>query len=382
MDLPVYELTLAEIEQGIDATALVENPAIQRNWMAFNEVKQFKFETHDQEKQILAGALIVADFPMYRNVKGKEFYVKFTGNTIEQLADRMVLNDKLRSFNIEHDANKSVPDLHIQQMFIIDSKKGINTPLGMETLPDGSLFAFVKVNNKQIWDDYVKTGIVKGFSIEGNFDIDLTLKHQENEENNKKTSIKMNIQKLKEDFNNLLTKFGGDEKEYYDPKQYSEATTELKSATLTDGTIIKYEGELAEGVIVTLEDGTPAPDGEHTTSEGIVISVLDGKVIAVAQPMTEQEMKVKELEETKTKLESEIESLKSQFANQKTEIETKFSAEILKLKDANKELVELTKEFIANESKHEFKEQEAKPKTHVDGLAKVFEYNRKQNNKK
>ena len=375
MDLPVYELTLAEIEQGVDATALVENPAIQRNWMAFNEAKQFKFETHDTEKQILAGALIVADFPMYRNVKGKEFYVKFSGNTIEQLADRMVLNDKLRSFNIEHDANKSVPDLHIQQMFIIDSKKGINTPLGMETLPDGSLFAFVKVNNKQIWDDYVKTGIVKGFSIEGNFDIDLALKHQETDELTKLINENMN---LKERFEALLAKF-----EAEPAPQPKPIETELKSATLTDGTIIKYEGELAEGVIVTLEDGTPAPDGEHTTQEGVVISVLDGKVIAVAQPMLEQEMKVKELEETKTKLESEIASLKSQFATQKTEIETKFSSEISKLKEANKELVELTKEFIANESKHEFKKQEeAKPKTHVEGLSKIFDFNRKQNNKK
>jgi uncharacterized membrane-anchored protein YhcB (DUF1043 family) len=373
MDLPVYELTLAELEQGIDATALVENPAIQRNWMAFNEVKQFKFETHDTEKQILAGALIVADFPMYRNVKGKEFYVKFSGSTIEQLADRMVLNDKLRSFNIEHDSNKSVPDLHIQQMFIIDSKRGINTPLGMETLPDGSLFAFVKVNNKQIWDEYVKTGIVKGFSIEGNFDIDLALKHQETDELTKLINENMN---LKEKLEAFLAKFEGEQ------APETPQTTELTSATLTDGTIIMYEGELAEGTIVTLEDGTPAPDGEHTTAEGIVISVLDGTVIAVAQPMTEQEMKVKELEETKTKLESEIESLKSQFANQKTEIETKFSAEISKLKDANKELVELTKEFIANESKHEFKQQEAKPKTHVDGLAKIFDFNRKQNNKK
>jgi hypothetical protein len=373
MDLPVYELTLAEIEQGIDAIALVENPAIQRNWMAFNGDKQYKFATHDQEKQILAGALFVPDFAMYRNYKGKEFFVKASSETIELMLDRMVLNDKLKSFNIEHDSNNNTPYLHIQQMFIIDSKRGINTPLGMETLPDGSLFAFVKVNNKQIWDEYVKTGIVKGFSIEGNFEIDLALKHQETDELTKLINENMN---LKEKLEAFLAKFEGEQ------APETPQTTELKSATLTDGTVISYEGELAEGTIVTLEDGTPAPDGEHTTAEGIVISVLDGKVIAVAQPMTEQEMKVKELEETKTKLESEIESLKSQFATEKTAIETKFSAEISKLKEANTELINLTKNYIAEETKHEFTQQEAKPKTHVDGLAKVFEYNRKQNNKK
>ena len=54
MDLPIIELTLEELEQGIDATALVENPAIQRNWMAFKEHKDFKFKTHNEDKRILA----------------------------------------------------------------------------------------------------------------------------------------------------------------------------------------------------------------------------------------------------------------------------------------------------------------------------------------
>ena len=36
-------------------------------------------------------------------------------------------------------------------------------------LPIGTWMVSMKVNNDEIWNDYVKTGLVKGFSIEGFF---------------------------------------------------------------------------------------------------------------------------------------------------------------------------------------------------------------------
>ena len=36
-------------------------------------------------------------------------------------------------------------------------------------VPVGTWMGTVKVNNEDVWNDYVKTGKVKGFSIEGYF---------------------------------------------------------------------------------------------------------------------------------------------------------------------------------------------------------------------
>ena len=36
-------------------------------------------------------------------------------------------------------------------------------------VPVGTWMGAVKVNNDEVWNDYVKTGKVKGFSIEGYF---------------------------------------------------------------------------------------------------------------------------------------------------------------------------------------------------------------------
>jgi hypothetical protein len=386
MDLPIIELTLEDLEQGVDATALVENPAIQRNWMAFKEHKSYEFKTHNEDKRILAGALMVADFPMYRNMNGKEFFVKFSSETIEQLADRMVLNNKLTAFNFEHDAKKELADMHIQQFFIINTELGVNTPIGFEELPNGSLFAFVKVNNEQVWNDYVKTGIVKGFSIEGNFATKEEFSEQqiinELEQINKINNMSDALKKLNELTDKLKAKFSSEPEPTKDP--IKDEPVKMAEAMLTDGTKVMYEGELAEGTIVLLEDGSAAPDGEHTFEDGTVISIEGGQVVAVAKPMTEQEMAIQKLTEMVTKLETENAELKSNFEKSITEsvakVEEKFSAQIKESNKLTEDVLELVKTLVADEtdSKQKFNTQ-SKPKSYIDGLANQFKYEQTKN---
>ena len=378
MELPIIELTLEELEQGIDATALVENPAIQRNWMAFKEHKDFKFKTHNEEKRILAGALMVADFPMYRNMNGKEFFVKFSSETIEQLADRMVLNNKLTAFNFEHDSKKELADMHIQQFFIINTELGMDTPKGFDELPNGSLFAFVKVNNEKVWNDYVKTGIVKGFSIEGNFATKEEFSEQKfiNEFNQilNMTDKKIATSKLDELVAKAKALFS-EEVKVEEVKKEEEV--KMGGASLTDGTKVMWEGELSEGTIVLLEDGTAAPDGEHTFEDGTVISIEGGQVVAVAKPMTEQEMAIQKLTEMVTKLETENAELKSNFEKQisesVTKVEEKFSAQIKESNKLTEDVLELVKTLVAEPTEHKFNTQ-SKPKSYIDSLANQFKY--------
>jgi hypothetical protein len=378
MELPIIELTLEDITQGIDATALVENPAIQRNWMTFKEHKSYEFKTHNEDKRILAGALMVADFPMYRNMNGKEFFVKFSSETIEQLADRMVLNNKLTAFNFEHDSKKELADMHIQQFFIINTELGMDTPKGFDTLPNGSLFAFVKVNNEQVWNDYIKTGIVKGFSIEGNF----ATKEEFSEQtflNEFQTIINMTDKKIATSkLDELVAKakslFSEEVKEEIVKK---EEEVKMGEAKLTDGTLVMWEGELSEGTIVLLEDGTAAPDGEHTFEDGVVISIEGGQVVAIATPITEQEMAIQKLTEMVTKLETENAELKSSFEKSISEsvskVEEKFSAQIKESNKLTEDVLELVKTLVAEPTQHSFNTQ-SKPKSYIDSLANQFKY--------
>lgn len=172
MDLPLYILDIdesAEDETSVFAVGLVEHPAIERNWMAFAAVKE-QFAVVDSEKRIVAGPLMVADQPIYRKDKaGREFYVSFPSKSIEKIVTKYARAKQALSFNINHNDDAKVSGAFLMQHFIIDSSKGINTPEGFEKLPDGSWFGFVKVDDEEVWNNEIKSGNLKGFSVEGYF---------------------------------------------------------------------------------------------------------------------------------------------------------------------------------------------------------------------
>jgi hypothetical protein len=67
---------------------------------------------------------------------------------------------------------------------------------------------------------------------------------------------------------------------------------EFKEAKLADGvTIVTWEGELegAELMIISEEGKIPAPDGDHTLESGEIVTVADGKVIAITPKKEEEE---------------------------------------------------------------------------------------------
>jgi len=70
--------------------------------------------------------------------------------------------------NKMHDPNQFIDGVYMIESFIIDSKRGINAPDGLQ-LPDGSWFGSYKVDNEEVWNNFIKTGEFKGFSVEGDF---------------------------------------------------------------------------------------------------------------------------------------------------------------------------------------------------------------------
>jgi len=70
-------------------------------------------------------------------------------------------------------------------------------------------------------------------------------------------------------------------------KQADPAT--LTSGKLSDGTEIKYPGELAVGtsvIVVTPEGEIPAPDGEHTLEDGTIIKTEGGNITEIMAVQT------------------------------------------------------------------------------------------------
>lgn len=171
MGLPIYKLIISDDdtdETGVKAIALVDHPAIEMNWMAFAKVQQFK--TTNAEKKIISGPLMVADQLIYRkDAELGEYNVMFDAQTIFKIVQKYFRQGNTSDVNMMHNDSMKAKGVYMIESFLIDKDRGISTPKGFEKLAEGSWFGSFKVDNQQIWDDFIKTGTFKGFSVEGYF---------------------------------------------------------------------------------------------------------------------------------------------------------------------------------------------------------------------
>jgi hypothetical protein len=164
----IIELILDEQEEsiGIEAISVVENPAIEEDFVALNS-ELVELKEINKDKQILLGALLIPNKPIYRKSGDEEYYIYFSKETVEKASQMYLMKGNQNNSTLEHQYELS--GLSLVESWIVEDevhdksrKYGMNVPLG-------TWMGAVKVNNSEVWNDYVKTGKVKGFSIEGYF---------------------------------------------------------------------------------------------------------------------------------------------------------------------------------------------------------------------
>jgi hypothetical protein len=173
-------------ESGVSGVALVDSPAIEEGFFAFNKKRNLKkyqiqlgsqktasFKPITGDLQVLAGALMIPDIEIYRNETlkdgtTKEYNVQFTKETINQIVQKFSASNFNNSVNHMHDATKPVNAVLFQH-FIINRELGVMPPLNQDHLPDGTWFGFIKIKDLNVWNEFIKTGIYTGYSVEGLF---------------------------------------------------------------------------------------------------------------------------------------------------------------------------------------------------------------------
>lgn len=155
---------------GIDAISIVENPAIEENFIAMSneEEKEYKFAEVSNEKKIIMGALLIPDKPIYRrdNDNG-EYYIYFSKDTIRKCMELFFKNGNQSNATFEH--MEKISGLTMVESWIVEDTEKDKTNLYNLNVPVGSWVGSIKVDNDVIWEEFIKTGSVKGFSIEGYF---------------------------------------------------------------------------------------------------------------------------------------------------------------------------------------------------------------------
>lgn len=167
--LPLVEFIVDGDNLVVDAVAIVDAPAIKKNFQTFNDVRS-KFAIQDEERRIVSGVLMMPNTPIYRNdPKRGEYYCQFSQDTIEKIAIAFFEKGFQKNVNFMHD-RQIVDGFVMFESFISDKERGINPMKGFEDVPNGSWFGSFKVNNDEAWQ-LIKSGEFKGFSVEGAFGI-------------------------------------------------------------------------------------------------------------------------------------------------------------------------------------------------------------------
>lgn len=167
--MKIVELIIDEDDMysGIDAISLVDSPAIEENFVALNKQKKYSFKTVNNEKRILMGALLVPNKTIYRKDGNEEYYIYFSKATIKKASEMYLMNGKQNNSTLEHNLKLSGISL-VESWIVEDKDKDKSSIYGLD-VPVGTWVGAVKVNNDEVWNEYVKTGKVRGFSIEGYF---------------------------------------------------------------------------------------------------------------------------------------------------------------------------------------------------------------------
>lgn len=182
--IPVYNAYIVDEDDfGIQAVALVDDPAVAVNFQCFSkeEPQKMKFSVQDEEKHIVFGVIARADYPMLRlTADGFPYYINFSADTIRLMAQKYLRENKQNQIKLTHNDGTETQDVEMIECFIKDTTRGIS-PVGFEDVADGSLFASFKVKNEEIWSK-IKEGTFAGFSMEVNMSVELPVEVDEEEQ--------------------------------------------------------------------------------------------------------------------------------------------------------------------------------------------------------
>ena len=219
--MDIIELILDEENEemvGIDAVSIVENPAIESDFIALAK-EEIQLAKIDEEKKLLMGPALIPNKPIFRKRNDSMFYVYFSRDTVRRASELFFMNGKQNNATLEHEM--SINGLTVVESWIVeDSKMDKSAKYGLE-MPIGTWMISMKVENDEVWNEYVKTEKVKGFSIEGYFADRASIKQSD---------LKAELQAIEEEeaeymLNNIKNALSGEKIELETFNDYPEAVS-------------------------------------------------------------------------------------------------------------------------------------------------------------
>lgn len=172
MDVKKIKKYRVGIDSETEAISMVTEPAIESDFVFLSKDNAIVKEAFSSdEKHMVYGAVLRPDFPIYRNDGENEYYLEFTSESIERMARDYMMNYRQGNVTIQHEE-------YANEVFMVESwikqdmDKDKSVSVGLDkSLPIGTWFCGFYVNNNDVWER-IKSGELKGFSVEAMIDLE------------------------------------------------------------------------------------------------------------------------------------------------------------------------------------------------------------------
>jgi hypothetical protein len=160
------ELTIKSADDGVFAISLVDQPAIEENFVAL-AAQDVEFKVVDEERRIVVGFALVPEKRILRLMGGKKFNIYFTKETVAQAAEDFMKKMMLKKFTTDHE--EKVDGITVIESWVVEDSKNDKSNLYGLGAKGGEWVLMSKIDNDAVWNE-VKAGKFKGYSIEARFD--------------------------------------------------------------------------------------------------------------------------------------------------------------------------------------------------------------------
>lgn len=286
--LPLFDITLDDIAQGMYKISLVDKPAIEEDFIHFNEVEKVQMFADEKKKEVVGPIMIPNKEILRFSPDMGYYYVRFTAETIQQIMYKYSKEGLFNAFGINH--QNDTDDVVMLEVWTKESDNDKSVDYGYK-LPNGTVFVKAKIESDELFTA-IENGEINGFSIEIKADIKPTIN---NEEQMNEFSFGKELGKLEAQFETMANKYEARiEALENENNSLLEAVTsfEDKFAGVSD---LKEAIEMIQKHIDSMGDSEEemAEDNDEEKEE----MASDGKEEEIASDEKEEEMASKDEEE-------------------------------------------------------------------------------------
>jgi hypothetical protein len=196
-DLPLYDITLEDFEQGMYKISLVDKPAIEENFIYFSK-QSIEMFANDEKREVVGPIMIPNKQILRQSAENGYYYVRFTEETIREIMYNYSKKGLFNEFGIQHENDTN--DVVMLEIWMKESDNDKSKDYGFD-LPNGTVFVKAKIESNELFNA-IKDGEINGFSIEIAANITPTNKEEMTE-----FSFAKELGKLEAQFEAMTNKF-------------------------------------------------------------------------------------------------------------------------------------------------------------------------------